>query len=127
MSLYFYLDTIKLKVELILLELNSKQENPLKNAIREQKFVGEIKMNNVNISLEQFDSNNQLLYPTQIVIKFKSESFSVDFQPITELDILMDNCSINLSQNYCKTLLSILNDYSELFETTTCNASSKCQ
>lgn len=84
---------------------------------RIKQIIGEITINDAMISLENIDSNDLLLHPTQIVINIKSFSPSPGLLQKTFAKLNMNYVTLDLSQNRCKTLLSIWKTYKYLFET----------
>lgn len=87
--------------------------------IRSKQINGDLTMNGVAVSLENFYSDRLLLHPTQIVIKTSLRS-SINSEPLkstTELNIIINNVLLDLSRNNCEILLLIWNVYKHLFET----------
>lgn len=104
-----------LNIENIYLQLDSVQK--LKSQ-RSKQTYGKIKINNIAIFLNSFNSNELFLHSIQIVIKIKLPSSNLG--PLQEeifADLNVDYITLDLSQNRCKTILFIWNTYKYLFET----------
>lgn len=86
--------------------------------IRSEEINGEITLNSVTISLEYFDNNDLLLYPTPIVIKTISYlSNTKSLKQATDMNVTINYISLDLSRKHCEIVLLAWNTYKKLFGT----------
>jgi hypothetical protein len=110
----FCLDSLMLNIENIYLQFNCVQK------LQFQQFkqtYGEIIINDAAISLNNFNSNDLVLHPIQIVIKIRLPSpKSGPLQEEIFANLNVDYLTLDLSQNRCKSILFIWKTYKYLFE-----------
>lgn len=89
-----------------------------------EQMNGNITINGVTISLVYFDTDDLLLLPpTPIIIKTISYLSNTGSLKVgTELDVIINYISLDLSRKHCEILMLIWNKYKKIFGTKTKNS-----